>query len=492
MADGRRVNNTLGDSGAQSDFLHPAYCRKAGVPILPLDLLHPSQQVAIKSVNANGLIPQGFAIQRIQLPGIAAYDEDRILYVWSEEVAANHDPVEMPLVLGTATLLRAFAVATESELLALCEPLQAARAALMLAGLIPRGSTRETRCLLQRVKQAEGENFTPRPIIAHREQAVEAYTARVVYGVIRDPPKTLKTLMTVGVPNAFDGRRMSPMLTTLNTFYDPAESAKVPVVVENNTPVRLVVSAGECIGAVEAAIPPPEPDPTQAPPPSTDVKPKLTREERVEALNQRLDWTAIDAHPPDLSRRARELIYEFHDIFSLDPMELGCCKLAKHKIVLEDDAIFQERYRKIPEKDLQEVRELLDDMLRQGAIVPSESPYRSAVVLAKKKDGKIRFCIDFRRLNKRTRRDAFPLPQDRGDRQQTGSGQGLLDRRPQVGVLASRDGRGIPEVHGLHRGAHGVLRVCSDAIRSDQRPTDVSTGHHRCNVGSHRQQGLFG
>ena len=171
-----------------------------------------------------------------------------------------------------------------------------------------------------------------------------------------------------------------------------------------------MVSAGECIGAVEAAIPPPEPDPTQAPPPSTDVKPKLTREERVEALNQRLDWTAIDALPPDLSRRARELIYEFHDIFSLDPMELGCCKLAKHKIVLEDDAIFQERYRKIPEKDLQEVRELLDDMLRQGAIVPSESPYRSAVVLAKKKDGKIRFCIDFRRLNKRTRRDAFPLP----------------------------------------------------------------------------------
>ena len=68
-------------------------------------------------------------------------------------------------------------------------------------------------------------------------------------------------------------------------------------------------------------------------------------------------------------------------------MELGCCKLAKHKIVLKDETIFQERYRKIPEKDLQEVRELLDDMLAQGAIIPSESPYRSAVVLAKKKDG---------------------------------------------------------------------------------------------------------
>ena len=159
LADGRRVENTLGDSGAQSDFAHPGYCRQNGVPILTLDLLHPSQQVAVKSVSAEGLLPQGFIVQRIQLPGIAAYDEDRIIYVWDEKVAALHDAKEMPLVLGTATLLRAFAVATESELAALSRPLQAARAALMLAGLVPRDKSKEARCLLQQVKQAEGDEF---------------------------------------------------------------------------------------------------------------------------------------------------------------------------------------------------------------------------------------------------------------------------------------------------------------------------------------------
>ena len=265
MADGRPVENTLGDSGAQSDFAHPEYCRKKGVPILSLDLLHPSQQVAVKSVSTEGLLPQGFIVQRIQLPGIAAYDEDRIIYVWDEKVAALHNAEDMPLVLGTATLLRAFAVATESELAALSCPLQAARAALMLAGLVPRDKSRGTRCLLQQVRQAEGESFVPRPVVAHREQTVEAYTFRVVYGTIRDPPKSPGTLMTVGVPSAYEGRRMSPVLTTLNTFYDAAGADKVPVVVENNTPMRLVIHAGECIGAVEAVTETQEQDDPQVP-----------------------------------------------------------------------------------------------------------------------------------------------------------------------------------------------------------------------------------
>ena len=49
-------------------------------------------------------------------------------------------------------------------------------------------------------------------------------------------------------------------------------------------------------------------------------------------------------------------------------------------------------------------------MLDSGAICPSQSPLCNAVVLVRKKDGGLRFCIDFRRLNRRTKKDAFPLP----------------------------------------------------------------------------------
>ena len=49
-------------------------------------------------------------------------------------------------------------------------------------------------------------------------------------------------------------------------------------------------------------------------------------------------------------------------------------------------------------------------MLDQGVIKPSHSPYASLIVLARKKDGSLRMCIDYRRLNAKMCKDYFPLP----------------------------------------------------------------------------------
>ena len=59
---------------------------------------------------------------------------------------------------------------------------------------------------------------------------------------------------------------------------------------------------------------------------------------------------------------------------------------------------------------MDEVRQHIQEMLDGGAIQPSQSLWCNAMVSVRKKDGSLRFCIDFRHLNARTKKDAYPLP----------------------------------------------------------------------------------
>ena len=113
---------------------------------------------------------------------------------------------------------------------------------------------------------------------------------------------------------------------------------------------------------------------------------------------------------PELAGAAHQLLAKYHDIFSLDLAELGCTHSTEHTIKVTDDTPFKERFRWIPLPMVEEVRNHLREMLESGAIRPSQSTWCNAVVLVRKKDGGLCFCIDFHCLNARTKKDSYPLP----------------------------------------------------------------------------------
>ncbi len=104
-------------------------------------------------------------------------------------------------------------------------------------------------------------------------------------------------------------------------------------------------------------------------------------------------------------------IYEFRDVFSSGPTDMGRTGLVKHTMNIKNQRPIRLPPCRLPitkqEIETEEVRNMLD----RGVIEPCHSSWASAVVLVMKKDGTTRFCVDYRKLTDVTRKDAYPLPQ---------------------------------------------------------------------------------
>ena len=105
-----------------------------------------------------------------------------------------------------------------------------------------------------------------------------------------------------------------------------------------------------------------------------------------------------------------ELINNYYQAFTLKG-EIGKTQLVEHKIELaEGTKPFSEPLRRRAQSQIDETRRQVKQMLKDGIIEESFSPWASAYVLAKKKTGDFRLCLDFRKLNDVTKRSVYPLP----------------------------------------------------------------------------------
>ena len=131
---------------------------------------------------------------------------------------------------------------------------------------------------------------------------------------------------------------------------------------------------------------------------------------RLSKILEKLDLKGIESWTEQQQHSVRKLLEEYQHLFALNLKELGKTSLVQHEIQLSDKTPFKERYRRIPPHQYKEVRKHLQEMLDIGAIHRSTSPWASPVVLVCKKDGSLWFCIDLRKLNNQTIKDAQSLP----------------------------------------------------------------------------------
>ena len=193
-------------------------------------------------------------------------------------------------------------------------------------------------------------------------------------------------------------------------------SSRVGVAVRNVSKKIVVISKGQHIANVTAANQVPN---MLAPKYVKSVgqiengqqgnKDKLSRERKAKLWGQ-IDTSGAEEWTVEQKELIKETFEDFHDVFALNPLELGRTSLVQHTIKITDTKPFKERYRRIPPHQFEEVRKHLKEMVDIGAIRRSNSPWASPVVLVKKKDGSLHFCIDLRKLNARTIKDAYSLP----------------------------------------------------------------------------------
>lgn len=113
---------------------------------------------------------------------------------------------------------------------------------------------------------------------------------------------------------------------------------------------------------------------------------------------------------PSERQRLEEVVTQYNHTFSKDDDDIGFCDLVEHPIITTDDRPIKVPHRRVPPQQWPEVREYIQKSLDRGIIRESSSPYAAPIVLVKKKDGKLRICVDYRRLNAKTHKDAYPLP----------------------------------------------------------------------------------
>ena len=394
------------DMGANVNMIIPECVVALGLQMGPLTDLHEGGITIDQPFNYKGR-PIGYVIMSVWINGISGYNEDQVTLVACSSAKFAH---HVPIILGTPTTDWAIATFKESEIDRLATPWACVRKSTLLWA----ATTQVT---------AVRADVTTKPIdVMGYEEPTCLLTAKVVkpFKMLVVKART-KITFTAGhlccstlAMDSKDGTLPPRLIVTSANTVMKWGSKTVPILLHTTTGSPIHLRKGQKIAWVqvvnEVAWPCLKPGTLESLKMPENPKPTLSVEECKEKLMATLDLLGLDKWPKEKAKHTRKLLMEYHDIFSLDDNKLGCASQVKHIIKVTDNEPFKEWFRCILPPLLEEVRTHVNDMLQAGAIRPSSSPWCNAVIFVQKKDSGLCFCIDFRKLNTRTKKDSYPLP----------------------------------------------------------------------------------
>ena len=354
----------------------------------------------------------------MQVREIARYDEDVVFLVVPNESKIGH---RASLVIGTCTIGRIINIIWESEIDHLSMPW----AMMLMAQLL---SCQKSMVVFTpgNVGEAQSEGASGGPqevdldeLVTVRESiCLGPFQTKIIEGRVKpllgDTAHVMIMPLKVGEGQLQEARPLPLGLHILHAYMRLKNgSGRVSLGVRNMSDSHIFLKKGVLVASVILAspVPPTELLPEMEATLGTEAKPEpLLVMVRQEKLLEKLNLDGLAHWSPRNAVAVRELVLAYHDVFALESNELGCTSAIELEICIDNSEPFKEWFRPIPPPLLEEVHALLWDMLDAGVIHLSQSPWCNAVVLVRKKDGTLHFCVDFRCLNAQTKKDSYPRP----------------------------------------------------------------------------------
>ena len=208
----------------------------------------------------------------------------------------------------------------------------------------------------------------------------------------------------------FTQGKQVPELVIADSAVEVGESGCVTVVVENHGGEVVRLSEGEWLGEVTPVevVETRENGGKERVVRQLELSPKEA-EGRTKRLLEQLQLQLNRLGEEDKVKLA-SILCSYSDVFALTSSELGATSITRHSIDTGGHSPIHQPLRRMPFALRPQVDKMVHEMLDQGVIQHSSSPWSSPVVLVKKKDNSMRFCVDYRRLNSITKLDEYPLP----------------------------------------------------------------------------------